>query len=203
MRAHRHLVIPPEARRILKTEVSSSFWRYWSLPILWTLIIVVVSGNLGTPNHTFEIFKWVVSWIVTVNPKTLASIHWYFRKLLHSLYYGILTLLWLRALMAAYPERVWTNRILALAFCLMVACIDEGRQYFSPGRTSSGWDIVLDLSGGIVFLFLTARYFKKNMMAPVEAAPASSGHRTPILPACKVKREDLSSKSKIGLKTKH
>jgi VanZ family protein len=137
---------------------------------------VVVSGNVGSLNHTFEVFKWVVSWIATVNPKTLAPIHWYFRKVLHFLYYGILAVLWLRALKATYPERVWTNRILALAFCLMVACIDEGHQYFSHGRTSSLWDIALDMSGGVVFLFLSARYFKRNKAASVEVEPASSSH---------------------------
>jgi VanZ family protein len=157
----------------------SRLWHYWSLPILWTLIIVVVSGNLGSPNHTFKIFNWVVSWIVTVNPKTLAPIHWYFRKALHFLYYGILTVLWFRALMATYPERVWTNRTLALSLCLMVAFLDEGHQYLAHGRSSSLGDIALDLSGGLIFLFLSARYFKKNMMTPVEAGPASSGHIAP------------------------
>jgi VanZ family protein len=162
----------------LRTEVSPGLWRYWAPPILWTLIIVVVSGNLGSLQNTFEVFKWVVSWIVTVNPDTLAPIHFYFRKVLHFLYYGILTVLWLRALMATYPERVWTNRTLALALCLMVACIDEGHQYFSHGRSSSWWDIALDLSGGIVFLLLSARYFRKNMVAPIEVQPASSCHLT-------------------------
>jgi VanZ family protein len=140
---------------------------------------MVISGNLGSLNHTFEIFKWVVSWIVTVNPDTLAPIHLYFRKALHFLYYGTLTVLWFRALMATYPERPWINRILALALCLMVACLDEGRQYLSPGRSSSLWDIALDVSGGIIFLFLSAPYFKKNMVAPAEAAPTSSCHLTP------------------------
>jgi VanZ family protein len=140
---------------------------------------VVISGKLGSFNHTFEIFKWVVSWIVTVNPDTLASINWYSRKVLHFLYYGILTVLWLRALMVTWPERVWMNRILALVLCLMVACLDEGRQYLVPDRTPSFWDIALDVSGGLIFLLVSACYFKKNMVAPVEAAPVSSCHLIP------------------------
>jgi VanZ family protein len=185
----------------LRTATSSCLWRCWAPPILWTLIIVIISGKLGSFNHSLEIIKWVVSWVVTVNPDSLASINWYCRKVIHFFYYGILTVLWIRALTVTYPERLWTNRVLALILSLMVACFDEGHQYFSPGRTSSGWDILLDLSGGVVFLLLCARYFKKKLAAPVEAEPYSSCHLAPALPACKVQREDLSSKSKIGQKT--
>jgi VanZ family protein len=160
----------------LRSAVFSSLWRYWVPPILGTLIIEIISGKLGSFNHTLEIFKWLVSWVVTVHPDTLATINWYFRKVLHFFYYGILTVLWFRALTATYPERIWTNKILALAICLTVALFDEGHQYFSPGRTSSWWDIVLDMSGGIIFLILSAPYFKKNMVTPGEAAPASSCH---------------------------
>ena len=144
-----------------------------------TLVIVVISGNLGSLPTTFEIFKWVVSWLVTANPDTLGPVHFYFRKALHFLYYGTLTVLWLRALTATFPERAWTNRILSLVLSLMVACFDEGHQYFASGRTSSWWDIALDMSGSVVFLVLSARYFKKYMAAPVDGEPHSSCHLTP------------------------
>jgi VanZ family protein len=156
----------------LRTAVSSSLWRYWAPPVIWSLTIVVLSGNIASLPSTFSGFKWLVSLIVTVDPGTLAPIHFYFRKVLHVICYGILTVLWFRALMASQPEHVWTNRILALGLCLMVALADEGRQYFYPSRTSTWWDVCLDMSGGVLFVFLSALFFKKNMAVPVEEQPA-------------------------------
>jgi VanZ family protein len=159
---------------------------------------MAVSGDLGSGKTTFSLFRWVLSLFVTLDPDSLNLAHFYFRKLLHVLCYGVLTILWFRALMASYPGRFWTNTVMALVLCLAVALVDEGHQYVVNTRTASWGDVGLDLSGGVIFLFLSARFFKRNMMAPVEAAPASSGHLPPTLPACKVKREDLSSKSKIN-----
>jgi VanZ family protein len=113
---------------------------------------------------------------MTTDPESLAQVHFYIRKVLHVVCYGVLTVLWLRALMATYPERVWTNRILALVLCLMVALTDEGRQYLFPDRTASWWDVGLDTSGGLLFLFLSACYFKKNMTTSAEGEPPSSCH---------------------------
>jgi VanZ family protein len=157
----------------LKTAVYSIAWRYWAPPIIWGLTIVAFSGNIGSFTSTFSVFQWLLSWIVTVNPDTLNMVHFYFRKVLHVVCYGVLTVLWFRALMASCPDRLWTNRILALVLCLMVALADEGRQYFYPARTSSWWDIGLDMSGGLLFLFLAARYFKKNTVTLPEEQPAS------------------------------
>jgi VanZ family protein len=132
---------------------------------------VVLSGNIASLPSTFSGFKWLVSLIVTVDPETLAPIHFYCRKVLHVMCYGVLTILWFRALMASHPEHVWTNRVLALVLCLMVALADEGRQYFYPARTSSWWDVGLDLSGGVLFVFLSALFFKKNMAVSIEEQP--------------------------------
>jgi VanZ family protein len=157
----------------LKTAVYNPFWRYWVPPIIWTLAIVVLSGNLGSPNHTLSVFKWVVSWIITLDHDTLSTAHFYFRKFLHVMYYGALTLLWFRALMSSCPERAGANRLLALVICLAVALSDEGRQYLVPSRTSNWWDIGLDMSGGLLFLFLGSRFYRNRVMAPSEAQPSS------------------------------
>jgi VanZ family protein len=157
----------------LRTAAYSSPWRYWAPPVIWALVIVALSGNIGSLPSTFSVFKWVISWIVTVDPDTLSTVHFYFRKFLHVVCYGVLTVLWFRALMATYPERLWSNRILALGLCLAVALADEGRQYFYPARSSSWWDIGLDMSGGIILLFFAARYFKKNMVTLPGKQPAS------------------------------
>jgi VanZ family protein len=151
--------------------VNSGFWRYWAPPIIWTLATVALSGNLGSFSNTFGIFKWVISWIVTLDLKTLGPLHFYCRKVLHVMCYGILSVLWFRALMASFPERLGTNAILALGFSLLVALADEGRQYLVPGRTPSWWDIGLDLTGGILFLIMASCYWQKKKRLSFEVQP--------------------------------
>lgn len=131
-----------------------------------------MAGNPGSVTNTFGIFKWAMSRLLTLDQPTLESLHFYFRKLLHVVCYGILTVLWFRALMASYPERPGANRLLALAFTLLVSITDEGRQYLSPGRTPSWWDVGLDLSGGLFFLSLsTCCGARKNRTSTAAGSP--------------------------------
>jgi VanZ family protein len=144
----------------LRTVVYSNSWHYWAAPIIWALAILALSGNIGSLSNTLGIFKWVLSWLVILDSETIASVHFYSRKTLHVICYGFLTLLWFRALMASCPERLMTNRILALALCLIVALADEGHQSLVPSRTGSWADVRLDMIGGLLFLFLSSRYWK-------------------------------------------
>ena len=156
----------------LRTAAKSALWRYWAPTLVWTLAIVVLSGNLGSLANTSAIFTWIMSWIVILDLDTLSRYHFYCRQALHAICYGVLTILWFRALTASYPESLWTNRILALA--LLVSLTDEGRQYFVPGRPSSWWDVGLDMSGGVLFLFLyTCCRWMKNRVASKAQPPPS------------------------------
>jgi VanZ family protein len=130
---------------------------------------MALSGDLGAGQNTFSPFRWVLSLFVTLDPDSLNLAHFYFRKVLHVVCYGVLTILWFRALRASYPERFGASMILALLLCLAVALVDEGHQYLVDTRTASWRDVGLDLSGGVVFLLLSARYFKRNTVALTEA----------------------------------
>ena len=157
----------------MKTAVSSPAWRSWALPILWTLAIVSVSGNVGSPSNTVVAFKWVMSWVITLDPDTLTEFHFYTRKVLHLTCYGVLAVLWFRALMISHPDRFWTNSLLALALTLLVALSDEGHQYLAADRSSSLWDVGLDLSGGVLFLFLaTCLWARKNRLPSGNQPPS-------------------------------
>jgi VanZ family protein len=152
----------------LRIADSSILWRYWLPPLIWALAIMVVSGDLGSGKTTFSLLKWGLSLLVTLTPDRLNLAHFYFRKSLHVVCYGVLTFLWFRALMASCPGRFWTNVAMALALCLAVALVDEGHQYMVNTRTASWRDVGLDLSGGVIFLLLSASYFKKSMKAFAE-----------------------------------
>lgn len=155
----------------MKIGLYSTFWRYWTPPIAWALTIMLFSGDWGGGPHTFHIFNWMISLIVTLNPKTISLYHFYFRKALHVMCYGVLSVLWLRALMASYPERAAANIILALVLCLAVAIIDEGHQCLLATRSGSLGDVALDLAGGVLFLFPLVSYWRRRIIASSEAKP--------------------------------
>jgi VanZ family protein len=126
-----------------------------------------LSGDLGSGKNTLSFFKWILSGITTT--QNINLIHFLFRQTLHILCYGILSVLWFRALMAAYPKRLGINIILALALCLMVALIDEVHQIVVTSRKGSLRDVGLDMTGAVLFTFLAALFWKKRVMAPSEA----------------------------------
>ena len=76
-------------------------------------------------------------------------------KLLHCLAYAVLGL----AAFFALPPRYLASRPLSagcgvILFCLLFGIADELHQYFIPGRSADGWDLVADTGGGVVAVFL-------------------------------------------------
>lgn len=68
-------------------------------------------------------------------------------KVLHFLAYGVLALLWIRALgggrMIATPRQA----LLVFAIVTLYGLSDELHQSFVPGRDASGWDVLADALG--------------------------------------------------------
>ncbi len=149
-------------------------WRYWAPPVIWALVVMSLSGDLGATPTSFSMFQWVLSWIITLPPETLSQLHFQIRKALHFICYGILAVLWLRALMASHPHRLKANTILALILCLMVALIDEGHQHLLNSRTGSLWDVLLDMTGAVAFTLLAVCYWKRKMVVPLTTQPPFS-----------------------------
>jgi VanZ family protein len=149
-------------------------WRYWAPPLIWALVVMSLSGDLGAAPNSFSLFNWALSWIITLPPETLSQLHFQIRKALHFICYGILAVLWLRALMASHPYRLRANIILALIFCLMVALIDEGHQLLLNSRTGSVWDVILDMTGAVAFTLLAFGYWKRKLAVPLTTQPPFS-----------------------------
>ena len=147
---------------------SSPFWS-WALPIVWALILMTMSGDFGASPNTLPIFKWVLSTFTDLSPKTIESLHHWFRKSLHVICYGILAVLWLRALILTYPERQGANLILTLLLTLVVSLLDEGRQSLVRSRTGALRDVSLDMTGAILFTLAAARYLKRKVRLSSEA----------------------------------
>jgi VanZ family protein len=78
------------------------------------------------------------------------------RKLVHMTEYGLLCLLWWRALREVTPPR----RALALAFCVSVAyaATDEFHQSFVHGRQGTPIDVAIDAVGMAAACALVLRW---------------------------------------------
>lgn len=153
---------------MVEKTTSSRFWS-WALPIVWALILMTMSGDFGSSPNTLPIFKWVLSTFTDLSPQTIKSLHHWFRKSLHVICYGILAVLWLRALILTYPERRVANLILTLLLTLGVSLLDEGRQSLVRSRTGALRDVSLDMTGAILFTLAAARYLKKRARPSHEA----------------------------------
>ena len=137
-------------------------WRVWAPPVIWALAIMLMSGDLGSSPKTYPIFKWILLTFTNLDPKTIRVLHSWFRKSLHVICYGFLSVLWYRSLAATIPERRRACLILALVLTLVVSLLDEGHQMFLKNRTGNLRDVGLDMAGAVLFTLFTARYWKKK-----------------------------------------
>lgn len=158
--------------RLLGFRQPSPFWRYWVPPILWALVILVLSGEVGAATNTTGILRWILSWLITLSPQELDLLHGWLRQAAHLLTYGILSVLWFRALAFYFPRRPWANIALALMLCLVVALLDEGHQAMVASRTGNLGDVALDMTGA-AFLIVAALWWKKTSMIPTKLRPPS------------------------------
>ena len=86
---------------------------------------------------------------------TIQLVHFYIRKTAHVTEYGILALLTCRGL-GLSAGRIWRKYrfLLPIVLVAVIASIDEFNQSFEPSRTSSPYDVLLDISGGAAVMFV-------------------------------------------------
>ena len=154
---------------MVRTAVYFPRWRYWALPVLWALGLIAISGDFGSSPKTFYIFKWVLSTFTNLDTKTIAYLHIWFRRFLHVLCYGILSVLWFRALISTLPDHLGASLILTLVLSLGVSLLDEGHQSLVTSRTGTLRDVGLDMAGVVLFTVFTARYWKRKVMVSSKA----------------------------------
>lgn len=91
---------------------------------------------------------------------TLTFYHGLIRKGAHLFEYAVLGFLAYRALgIAKYRP------IVAMIVVVAVAAIDELNQSFNPARTSSPWDVGLDVLGGIIGIGIFILLFRRRRTA--------------------------------------
>jgi undecaprenyl phosphate N,N'-diacetylbacillosamine 1-phosphate transferase len=133
-------------------------WQFGPL-VGWMLVMAVFSGHLGSQ----ETMRDAISWLLRpffpgaagqhLGQAVPGSLLWTVRKLAHLTEYAVLALLARRWLGSLTPQ---TRRVAwgALLLCLFYAVADETHQASVPGRTSSGWDVTIDVTGAALALAL-------------------------------------------------
>ncbi|MFB3817004.1 MAG: VanZ family protein [Candidatus Methylomirabilales bacterium] len=120
-----------------------ALWRF-APPVLWMAVILGFSTTLFAAAQTAQLVMPVLhSLLPGADAATLGLIHHYLRKAMHLAVFGVLVLLWYRAL--GGPARGRPARLVAsLALALACASADELHQAFVSGRTGTvkdvGWD---------------------------------------------------------------
>lgn len=135
---------------------SRDFLWYWLPPLAWCGTVLLMSGDLGSTKHTGSILEWLLSWFPPLPPAQFKLIHFYVRKTIgHFGNYACLYFLWFRA---CRGQLGWTSGrtfLLAIGICLALALMDEGHQAMFDSRSSSLWDVALDLSGALTAALVT------------------------------------------------
>jgi VanZ family protein len=130
--------------------------------LLWIGVIFLLSSPEGSFAQTSRIIGPLLHFFFPNMPEeTQALIHAYIRKTAHFTEYAVLAFLAARAcsLSASQFLKAW-RYLLPLLLVIAIGSLDEFNQSFEPSRTSSVWDVLLDISGGVamlVFLWLIKR----------------------------------------------
>jgi VanZ family protein len=142
-------------------DVSSirSFVYYWVPVLIMMALIFSASTDVMSEHRTSRFIVPFLHWLLPgLSEQTIGSIHYAIRKSGHVTEYGILGILFWRALRKprwrdprpwSWAEAGW-----AILLCAGYAGTDEFHQSFVPSRWASGWDVVIDTVGaGLGVLF--------------------------------------------------
>lgn len=124
-----------------------AFWHYWLPPLIWSMAILVFSGEWGSSKNTLGLVQWLLSWLPGLTPVQVKAIHHCLRKLVHVLAYATLYFLWFRAFQGHGGYSRGRSFLVALGLCVLFALIDEGHQAMMKARTGTMYDVALDLGG--------------------------------------------------------
>lgn len=113
--------------------------------------------------ETSRVIRPILKFLFPTSPDDIINLyHGYVRKLAHFTEYSILAFFAFRALRDSTIGFLSSWRFLVpVAIAIMVAAVDEFHQSFVPSRTSSGLDVLLDVSGGVVAAILCWLFSKR------------------------------------------
>lgn len=139
---------------------------------IWLGILILESTDLMSSEHTGSLIRTLLSKVFThLDSARLDLLNHLLRKTGHFLGYGVLCLLFFRALRDTFGGtlRRWT--LLALGLTFSVASLDEIHQRFLASRTGRWQDVLIDTGGAaclqiLVLLALRWRGHKADRSKP-------------------------------------
>ena len=138
-------------------RVWSRVRRYGPL-LVWLAFIFFASTGEFSAENTSRIIRPLLLWLFpNISEEQLALAHLFIRKAAHFTEYAILAFLAARALTTSskdYLRRRWF--FISLAIIVLYPLSDEYHQSFVRSRTSSIYDSLIDMSGGLTMLLLYA-----------------------------------------------
>jgi VanZ family protein len=138
----------------------------WLPTLCWLVVLACFSTDVFSAEHTGRILLKIIQWVYgPVSDQQFELIHFLVRKSAHFLSYGLLSFLAFFAWRVTLPDpRPWLAKWsgLALAITLAAGSSDEIHQRFVASRTSSPWDVLLDMTGAICFQVLIAVLLKRK-----------------------------------------
>ncbi|HEX2639176.1 MAG TPA: VanZ family protein [Pyrinomonadaceae bacterium] len=146
-------------------------WRYAPV-LLWVSIILFLGSNPGSMSETSRFIRPLLQFLFPDSTEaTIDLIHGYIRKSAHLFEYAVLAALTARALVGSSVSTLKKfSYAVALLLVLVVASIDEFHQSYEPSRTSSPYDVLIDITGGVLALVIvygiTALIRRRERTAP-------------------------------------
>ena len=140
--------------------------------IFWIGLIFYLSTDNGSSIQTSRIIGPLFHFLFqNGSEESLQLVHAFIRKSAHFCVYGVLALLAIRSFR---PSTTLIGRICPFAAVLtvaLIASIDEYNQSFSPLRTGTPYDVLLDISGGVTATILYYLIFYRRSKNRPSSAP--------------------------------
>lgn len=128
---------------------------YWLPVVVWAAIIIQATGRTFDALHTSGWLATLLGAIgLHLSDQTLHVVNLVCRKAGHLTAYGTLAALSFRAVREGRGGFRLPWALIALAITVCVASTDEYLQSFTPTRTSTPWDVLLDTIGGTIAMLV-------------------------------------------------
>jgi VanZ family protein len=114
-------------------------------------LVLAMSSSALSAEKTGGIISPVLTWLLPgLRPDEIILIHGTLRKIAHVTEYGVLGVLWRRALVRSGTVTPPAAGWVALGISVACAAVDETHQAFLASRTGSAADVLLDSLGALV-----------------------------------------------------
>jgi VanZ family protein len=135
---------------------ASYVFRQWLPALVGVGCIALESTDLFSSQHTGSfLYALATALFGPISLRDFEVVHHLLRKTGHFAGYGILALLFFRALRNTVTHRLARLWLWSVALTAAVASLDEWHQSFIPSRTSSIHDVLLDTAGAAFMVTAT------------------------------------------------